>query len=70
MRCSRIKHHNCRSFVDEKHTNDNVRSFLLFLHINMIDSPMGVVLLGSSRNRVGSLGRNRCSCNWRVDAWV
>jgi hypothetical protein len=27
----------------------------------MIDSPIGVVLLGSDRNRVGSMGRGRCS---------
>jgi hypothetical protein len=27
----------------------------------MIDSPTGVVLLGSNRNRVGSMGRGRCS---------
>jgi hypothetical protein len=27
----------------------------------MIDSPMGVVLLGSNRNRVGSTGRGKCS---------
>jgi hypothetical protein len=27
----------------------------------MIDSPTGVVLLGSDRNRVGSTGRGRCS---------
>jgi hypothetical protein len=27
----------------------------------MIDSPTGVVLLGSNRNRVGSTGRGRCS---------
>jgi hypothetical protein len=27
----------------------------------MIDSPMGLVLLGSNRNRVGSTGRGRCS---------
>jgi hypothetical protein len=27
----------------------------------MIDSPMGVVLLGSNRNKVGSTGRGRCS---------
>jgi hypothetical protein len=26
----------------------------------MIDSPMGIVLLGSNRNRVGSTGRGRC----------
>jgi hypothetical protein len=30
----------------------------------MIDSPMGVVLLGSDRNRVGSTGRGRCSYSW------
>jgi hypothetical protein len=29
----------------------------------MIDSPTGVVLLGSNRNRVGSTGRSRCSCS-------
>jgi hypothetical protein len=27
----------------------------------MIDSPTGIVLLGSNRNRVGSMGRGRCS---------
>jgi hypothetical protein len=27
----------------------------------MIDSPTGVVLLGSDKNRVGSTGRGRCS---------
>jgi hypothetical protein len=27
----------------------------------MIDSSTGVVLLGSNRNRVGSMGRGRCS---------
>jgi hypothetical protein len=27
----------------------------------MIDSPMGIVLLGSNKNRVGSTGRSRCS---------
>jgi hypothetical protein len=34
---------------------------LRFFHSHMIDSPMGVVLLGSNRNRVGSTGRGRCS---------
>jgi hypothetical protein len=61
MRCSRIKQHNCRSVIDEKHTNDNIRSFLRFLHGHMIDSPMGVVLLGSNKNIVGSTGRGRYS---------
>jgi hypothetical protein len=57
MRCSRIKQHYCRSVFDEKHTNDNISSFLRFFHSHMIASPMGVVLLGSNRNRVGSTGR-------------
>jgi hypothetical protein len=57
MRCSRIKQHNCRSVVDEKHTNDNISSILRFFHDHMIDSPLGVVLLDSNRNRVGSMGR-------------
>jgi hypothetical protein len=61
MRCSRIKQHYCRSVVDEKHTNDNIRSFLRFFHSHMIESPTGVVLLGSNRNRVASTGRGRCS---------
>jgi hypothetical protein len=61
MRYSRIKQHNCRSVIDEKHTNDNIRSLLRFFHGHMIDSPTGVVLLGSNRNRVGSMGRGRCS---------
>jgi hypothetical protein len=63
MRCSRIKQHNYRSVIDEKHTNDNIRSFLCFFHNHMIDSLTGVVLLGSNRNRVGSTGRDRCSCS-------
>jgi hypothetical protein len=70
MRCSRIKQHNYRSVVDEKHTNDNIKSFLRFFHSNMVDSPTSVVLLGSNRNRVGSMCWDRCSCNWWVDAWA
>jgi hypothetical protein len=61
MRCSRIKQHNYKSVLDEKHTNDNIRSFLRFFNGHMIDSPTGVVLLGSHRDRVGSTGRGRCS---------
>jgi hypothetical protein len=34
---------------------------LHFFHGHMIDSPSGVVLLGSNKNRVGSTGRGRCS---------
>jgi hypothetical protein len=63
MRHSRINQHNCRSVIDEKHTNDNIMSFLCFFHGHMIDSPMGIVLLGSNRNNVGSMGRGRCSCS-------
>jgi hypothetical protein len=33
----------------------------------MIDSPMGIVLLGSNRNRVGSTGRGRCSYSGLID---
>jgi hypothetical protein len=38
----------------------------------MIDSPTGVVLLGSNRNRVGSTGRGRCSYSMLIDmsAWI
>jgi hypothetical protein len=38
-------------------------SFLCFFHGHMIDSPMGIVLLGSNRNSVGSTGRDKCSCS-------
>jgi hypothetical protein len=67
MRCSKIEQHYCRSVVDEKHTNDNIRSFLHFFHNQMIDSPTGVVLLGSNSNRVGSMGRGRCSYSRLTD---
>jgi hypothetical protein len=33
----------------------------------MIDSPTGVVLLGINRNRVGSMGRGRCSYSRVID---
>jgi hypothetical protein len=38
----------------------------------MIDSPTGVVLLGSNRNRVGSTGRSRCSYSRLINmsAWI
>jgi hypothetical protein len=61
MRCYIIKQHNYRSVVDEKHTNDHVRSFLGFLHSNMVGSPMSIILLSSNRNRAGSTSRGRCS---------
>jgi hypothetical protein len=72
VRCSRIEQHYYRSVIDEKHTNDNIRSFLHSFHTHMIDSPTGVVLLGSDRNRVGSTGRDRCSYSRLTDmsAWI
>jgi hypothetical protein len=33
----------------------------------MIDSPKGLVLLGSNRNEVGSTGRGRCSYSFLID---
>jgi hypothetical protein len=36
----------------------------------MIDSPTGVVLLGSNRNRVGSTGRGSCSYSRLTDMSV
>jgi hypothetical protein len=66
--CSRYERmHYCRSVIDEKHTNGNIRSFLRFFHSHMIDSPIGVVLLGSKRNRVGSTGRGRYSYSRLID---
>jgi hypothetical protein len=53
-----------------KHTNDNIRSFLRFFHGHMIDSPMGIVLHGSNRNRVGSTGWGRCSCSGLISTSV
>jgi hypothetical protein len=67
MQCSKIEQHYCRSVIDETHTNGNIRSFLRFSHNHMIDSPMGVVLLGSNRNIVGSMGRDRCSYSRLID---
>jgi hypothetical protein len=29
----------------------------------MIDSLVGIIMLGSNRNRVDSMGRDRCSCS-------
>jgi hypothetical protein len=67
MRCSRIEQHHYRSVVDEKHTNDNIKSFLRFFHSHMIDSPTGIVLFGNNWNRVGSTGRGRCSYSRLID---
>jgi hypothetical protein len=36
----------------------------------MIDSTMDVVLLGSNRKRVGSMGRGRCSYSRLIDTSV
>jgi hypothetical protein len=71
-RCSRIKWHNCRNVVDEKHTSDNIWSFLGFLHSNMVDSPRSIVLLGSNRNIFGSTSRcrGRYNCLRRAGVWI
>jgi hypothetical protein len=63
---------NYRSVIDEKYTNDNIRSSLRFFHDHMIDSSTGVVLLGSNRNRVGSTGRVMCSYSGLISmsAWI
>jgi hypothetical protein len=72
MRCSRIKQHNYRSVIDKKHTDDNIWSFLCFLHSNMVDPPTSIILLGSNRNNIGSTGRRRCKDNYlrRAGAWI
>jgi hypothetical protein len=43
-----------------------------FLHNNMVDSPMSIVLPSSNRNRVGSRGRGRgrCSCSRLIQVWA
>jgi hypothetical protein len=64
MLCSRIKQNNCRSVIDEKHTNDHIRSFLGFLHCDMIDLPMDIVQLSSNRNRISSMGRCKGGHNY------
>jgi hypothetical protein len=70
--CSRIKQHNCRSVVDEKHTNDHIWSFLGFLHCNMIDLAAIIVLLGNNRNRISSIGRRRGghNCLRGAGVWI
>jgi hypothetical protein len=59
MRCSRIKQHNCRSVIDKKHTNDHVWSFLGFLHCDVIDLSINIVLSSSNRNKISPMGRRR-----------
>jgi hypothetical protein len=72
LHCSRIKQHNYRGVIDEKHTSDYIRRFMRFFHGHTIVSPTGVVLLDSNRNRVGSMGRVRCSYSGLVEtsAWI
>jgi hypothetical protein len=72
MRCSRVKQHNCRSVVDVKRTNDHVWSFLGFLHCDVIDLSMDIVLPSSNRNIISSTGRRRGghSCLRRAVAWI
>jgi hypothetical protein len=59
MQCSRIKQHNYRSVVDEKHTNDHIWCFLGFLHCDVIDLSMNIVLPSSNKNRISPIGRRR-----------
>jgi hypothetical protein len=70
MRCSRIKQHNCREVVDEKCTNDHVRSFMGFLNGDMIDLSMNIALPSNNKNRICPTGRSRggCSCQRRAVA--
>jgi hypothetical protein len=72
MRCFRIKQHNYRSVIDEKHTNDHVWSFLGFLHCDVIDLPANIVLSSSNRNIISPMGRCRGGHNYlrRVVAWI
>jgi hypothetical protein len=72
MRCSRIKQHNCRSVIDEKHTNDHIWSFLGFLHYDVIDLPVNIVQPSSKRNRISSTGRRRGGHSYlrRAVAWI
>jgi hypothetical protein len=72
MRCSRIKQHNCRKVIDEKRTNDHVRSFLGFLNCDMIDLSANIVLPSSNRNKIcpTSRCRSRRSCRRRAAAWI
>jgi hypothetical protein len=50
---------NCRSVIDEKHTNDHIWSFLGFLHCDVIDLSTNIVLSSSNRNRISPTGRCR-----------
>jgi hypothetical protein len=59
MLCSRIKQHNYRSVIGEKCTNDHIWSFLVFLHCDVVDIPMNIVLSSSNRNRISPTGRRR-----------
>jgi hypothetical protein len=36
----------------------------------MVDSPMSIVLLGSNRSRIGSMGTSRCRLLRRASAWI
>jgi hypothetical protein len=45
-------------------------SFLRLFVDHMIGSLTGVVLLGSNRNRVGSTGRDKCSCSGLISMSV
>jgi hypothetical protein len=72
MRCSKIKQHNCRSVIDEKRTNDHIWSFLGFLHCDVINLLVNIVLSRSNRGRISPMGRRRGGhdCLRRVVAWI
>jgi hypothetical protein len=56
--------------LTKKYTKDNVGSFMVFLHSNMLDSSSSIVLLGGNRNRVGSMGQERYRLWKRVSVQI
>jgi hypothetical protein len=72
MQCSRITQHNCRSVIDEKCTNDHIWSFLGFLHCDVIDLSMNIVLSSSNRNIISPTDRHRGGHSYlrRAVAWI
>jgi hypothetical protein len=69
MRCSIIKQHNYRSVIDEKRTNDHAWSFL---HCDVIDLSVNIVLSSSNKNKISRMGRRRGghNCLRRAVVWI
>jgi hypothetical protein len=44
--------------------------FMDFFHNNIVDLPTNIVLLGSNRNRIGSMGRARCTSSGLISTGV